>query len=468
MLLAVTTPQRLAESERSFVIAPAGCGKTHLVAQALEHLDGRRQLLLTHTHAGVRALRNRLRTFGISTRSHRVDTIAGFALRIAASFPASSGCETTQPTGSEWPAVYDAAVNALSNRHVRAVLQASYTGILVDEYQDCTLRQHALIVALAQLLPTRLVGDPLQGIFDFAEETVDFDVHVASEFERLEDLTTPYRWLDTNPDLGEWLLEIRTYIAQQEVPPFDDGPVTVLPSGALQQVKVCQAMAARFDGSIVGVRAWPKGAHGLAMRLGGEYTSMEEVECRDLMRASAQIDATEGPERALEVVEFAKECMTKASSYVRTARKAYQAGRLPRVKRGAANEEAVAALNAVASDTDTSLVAEALKALAALPGVEIYRAEAYGDMLSAIALHQTNPDSTLRESAWNVRDGSRHLGRRVDTRTISRTLLVKGLEFDHAVVLDVDEHITPKQGARGYRNLYVAMTRGAHTLTVLR
>jgi len=36
---------------------------------------------------------------------------------------------------------------------------------------------------------------------------------------------------------------------------------------------------------------------------------------------------------------------------------------------------------------------------------------------------------------------------------------VKGLEFDHAVVLDADE--------MNANNLYVALTRGAKTLTVV-
>ena len=39
------------------------------------------------------------------------------------------------------------------------------------------------------------------------------------------------------------------------------------------------------------------------------------------------------------------------------------------------------------------------------------------------------------------------------------TLLVKGLEFHHAVVLDAD--------AYDARNLYVALTRGSNSLTVV-
>jgi DNA helicase-2/ATP-dependent DNA helicase PcrA len=46
---------------RGTVTAPAGCGKTHLIAEALtRHGSGKPILVLTHTNAGVVALRGRL------------------------------------------------------------------------------------------------------------------------------------------------------------------------------------------------------------------------------------------------------------------------------------------------------------------------------------------------------------------------------------------------------------------------
>jgi chromosomal replication initiation ATPase DnaA len=43
-----------------YVVAPAGFGKTHLIAAALHYAE-KRQLVLTHTYAGVNALRRKLR-----------------------------------------------------------------------------------------------------------------------------------------------------------------------------------------------------------------------------------------------------------------------------------------------------------------------------------------------------------------------------------------------------------------------
>ena len=52
----------------------------------------------------------------------------------------------------------------------------------VDEYQDCSNIQHVLISSLADILPCRILGDPLQAIFDFADHPVDWDTSVYPEF----------------------------------------------------------------------------------------------------------------------------------------------------------------------------------------------------------------------------------------------------------------------------------------------
>jgi integrase len=69
------------------------------------------------------------------------------------------------------------------------------------------------------------------------------------------------------------------------------------------------------------------------------------------------------------------------------------------------------------------------------------------------------PTTPLADHAWQVRDERRQHGRRVDRRTVSRTLLIKGPEFDHALVLDAE--------SLSVNELYVAITRGSTSLTVL-
>jgi hypothetical protein len=78
--------------DRGSVTAPAGCGKTHHIAEALtRHGEGKPILILTHTNAGVVALRERLDRAGVPSRSYKLSTIDGWAIRIISMFPLRSG-----------------------------------------------------------------------------------------------------------------------------------------------------------------------------------------------------------------------------------------------------------------------------------------------------------------------------------------------------------------------------------------
>lgn len=149
----------LLRTPRASVVAAAGCGKTELIARAIAADPVGRHLVLTHTHAGVHALRDRLRRFDVPSHRATVSTIAAFALRLAAAFPGTSGLATTAPTGDdEWRAVQASASRPLQMPAVAEVLRASYSSVLVDEYQDCTPTQHHLVCALADILHVRVFG----------------------------------------------------------------------------------------------------------------------------------------------------------------------------------------------------------------------------------------------------------------------------------------------------------------------
>src|SRR5688500_15208775 len=78
--------------DRGAVTAPAGCGKTELIAEALRrHSRAKPILVLTHTNAGVVALRGRLDRAGVPSKAYRLCTIDGWALRLISTFPQRSG-----------------------------------------------------------------------------------------------------------------------------------------------------------------------------------------------------------------------------------------------------------------------------------------------------------------------------------------------------------------------------------------
>jgi len=226
-----------ASQSRGLGVAAAVCGKTELIARAVAENKTSRQLVLTHTHAGVRALRDRLRLKAADPTGYCIDTIAGFSLRYAASFPVLSECNVEEPCSHEdWLNVYKAAARSLRYRHVQRVLQRSYGGLFVDEYQDCTKMQHQLIMVLAELLPVRIVGNPLQGIFGFSKDDplVDWSCDVYPVFNRLPDLKTPYRWRNKNEALGRWLTDARTLLMSGD-------PIKVAPNGPVSWVQLGDA-----------------------------------------------------------------------------------------------------------------------------------------------------------------------------------------------------------------------------------
>ena len=457
MLHRVTTPEDVAAAIKAYIVAPAGCGKTELIAAAVATDTERRQLVLTHTHAGIGALRNRLRKYGVPRAQARVETIVGFALRIACAYPMMSGFSEQRPRNAEWADVYAAANRVLSTRVGRNILAASYGGLYVDEYQDCVADQHALVLALAAVLPTRILGDPLQGIFGFKNQQLVAWDDIDSDFERLPDLDTPWRWKNTNPALGEWLLAIRPVLLADSRPDYRSGPLDVRGNTDALQILACGQMIG--EQSVVAIRKWPKDAHMVASRLGGNFTSMEEMESKDLLTHAAALHDCTGPQRALAVITFAKLCVTQVGRHLSTAEARLKSGALPTATAGANNQPAVEALRQLAEDDSPARVSSALTAIARLPDSKTYRSELLREMQNTMRLAASMPETAWGDVAWEVRDRARRDGRRLERRIVSRTLLIKGLEFDHAIVLNADE--------LDAKNLYVALTRGSKSLTVL-
>ncbi|MGH9884116.1 MAG: UvrD-helicase domain-containing protein, partial [bacterium] len=265
----------LLATERGSVMAPAGCGKTELIARAAAINCGKCMLVLTHTNSGLRALKDRMQRLRVKPGSVHVDTIAGWALRYAMAYPAGSKCANHEPLGTEWDRVYGGVVELLDVRALRAVVQASYSRLVVDEYQDCSNVQNRLVGKLAALLPTCILGDPLQGIFDFADGLVPWS-EVTADFPLIGELTTPWRWNGKNERLGAWCLALRRALLAGDSIDLSSGPITWR--------KIDQASPrneafriARLNGAVVVIRKWEAQAHKFARMLCGRYRSMEEV-----------------------------------------------------------------------------------------------------------------------------------------------------------------------------------------------
>lgn len=127
-----------------------------------------------------------------------------------------------------------------------------------------------------------------------------------------------------------------------------------------------------------------------------------------------------------------------------------------RQRRGASPEEnaALALIN-----DGGYLEAEAfLTILTADRNRRVFRRGLYAPMMSALGAAAARPDAGLAAAAGSVRDQRRFAGRRLPTKAVGSTLLLKGLESDHALILNADR--------MSAAHLYVALSRGSRSVTV--
>jgi DNA helicase-2/ATP-dependent DNA helicase PcrA len=455
----------LANSASCSVVAPAGCGKTELIARAVGVAPAdKRILVLTHTHAGVRAIRQRFKKLQVPLSRARIDTIAGWSLDFTSSYPATTGVQAeTIPSSMDWKHVYAGMAKLLQISAIQKVVAASYAGAYIDEYQDCTLDQHEIAVKLSSIIPCRVLGDPLQGIFQFAGATLSWTSDVECNFPSIGQLDDPWRWKKTNPELGKWLLGVRAKLCLGQPIDLSTSLITRGKADSRSEGAIAKTLLAK-TGSVIAIRTVPNFAHHFARTHKG-YTSMEEMECQALLSFAEKLDKLSGHERALAVIEFASLCATKVAAICASERKKLAEGKdiSSAFIRNDYKKRTVETLINVCTSNDLSYVEAALGMLLKAPHVRLIRRELlYATKDAIVALGRGKYD-TLRDAAWATRNRSRHFDRQLHSRLVSRTLLEKGLEFDHAFVVNASDFV----GADAAQNFYVAITRGSTSLTIL-
>lgn len=452
---------------RGTVTAPAGCGKTQLIAHALAgHRSSKPILVLTHTNASVAALRGRLDRAGVPTNAYRLSTIDGWAIRLIATFPSRSAHdpETLRLANParDYPAIRDAAWKLLQAGHVSEVLKASYAHLIVDEYQDCSVPQHSIVYFLSLILPTCVLGDPMQAIFGFRGNALaDWNQQVCAHFPVVAELATPWRWRNAGAEaLGQWLLEARRLLAAGQSVDLRSGPPehvswmqAVPPNDHPQRLAAARTAPPTADGRVLIIADSRNRAaqQSFASQTPGAST-VEAVDLQDLIAFASGFDV--GAPNALEqLLALAQSVMTNAG--VAELRR-----RLESLARGTARNPPTDAENrALAFRHEPSLTAAAalLSELRAPPNVRVHRPAILYGVLKAFR-EASSGTVPLAEAARRVREENRLLGRPLPKRAVGSTLLLKGLEAEVAVLLST-EGMTAQ-------NLYVAMTRGSMKLVV--
>lgn len=457
--------QAVIEALPASVEKPAGTGKTQLVAAiaAIVAEAGSRTLILTHTHAGVDAIRQRLVTFGVPKSHVHIDTIAGWAFDLARSYPTISGVEIDDvPNWTRTPEYLQGAIRVAKAEAIIEMHAASFEYFVVDEYQDCVTEQHDLVLAIAAAIPrTCVLGDRLQGIFGFKGQTlVNWEEHVAPHFPVHEQAHVPHRWADHNPELGQWLIDIRPTLTDNK--PLDLSAVAV---GGFRWVQSDQAalikaaFAKRPDTeSVLVLGQWRDDADKVARLLNGMYGVMEDVQGNFMIDFLQQVDASDVSQRARLLAEFSKQCFSGLAGINTSLMNRLAQGKTVAHLSRAGLEPILVALDRLLGDPSLEVLAESMTAFDGISSVQLFKREAWNDVRKSIdraAVDQTTAVASLAR----IRDSLRHTGRRPAKRVVSRTVLVKGLEYDHVIIADA-------AALGSTRNLYVALTRARKTLTV--
>jgi DNA helicase-2/ATP-dependent DNA helicase PcrA len=443
--------------------APAGYGKTEAIADMLLTAD-RKQLVLTHTNAGVDSLKKRFDIKKVPTSHYSLQTIAAFCMKWCHSFPHTAQIDATMTPQSNidyYLLIYSGMRQIIATSWSKLIIRKTYSGIIVDEYQDCSVFQHDIIVDLSKLLPVRVLGDPLQGIFGWVDDTL---IKWGSlPFPIIRPLVTPWRWQNSAPELGAWISKTRSAL----LPALDGKKVHVEFYDLPKEVQITRATGwlpcscLGMSGITVLITNFPYRQKHLAKQSAGIFYYHEPIECKELFDFFSQIENATSIKRAAIIIEFTDTCFSNfrniySSHYNRILNGSLDFHRITKRKE---IEPFVQKLADDASFSNSTL-RDWFFWVEHTPGINLHRRELIYEVKRCAKLSEDNGklSSTVAKDIRNLPEYQRNHQTRAKY-ICSRTVLSKGLEFDNVIV----DMSTPLSA----QDFYVAITRAKKKLIIL-
>ena len=457
---------KLIRTDRAFCIAPAGAGKTETILDLCLHQSDAhgKQLILTHTHAGVHSIKKRLIAKGYSRTIADINTIDSFCIEWVHAYPYLSGLNQKSTSDVNWTDVRKAFLQLVANPHIKNILQLTWQGLIVDEYQDCGKDQHLVILELSHLMKARIFGDPLQGIFEFDGSILDWDQDVATNFTFVPFDPIPARWMKTAPDMGNWLINKRKEIIQTRKISLDGelpGNVHVVHSADYREnLKQCSSNRYKnIDDSHLVIHHQATQQHSAARNLGGTFRSIEELEFDDLRTFALRFDKADNQTRIELLLDFIGETATGITKEVKEIIQNLLLGKAIKRKLYIENKDTFDRITEIFRDLKIYNAVYVFLFIKKLPGVKIFRGEAWRLCLDSLKKYGEGSYPNLTDSVKARTNQYRHAGRFEDPSTVGRIRLVKGLEFDHVYLFNFHQYSDPREA-------YVALTRAKKTLTI--
>lgn len=456
----------LAEANDGYVMAPAGCGKTEAIVQAVKNYCVGKQLILTHTHAGVGALKKRFKDNQVSKSKYHIETISGWTLGWVSRYPKISKFSGSLPipkNQQEWLLVYEAAQNLLNEQFVQWVIKNSYSGVIVDEYQDCSVSMHNLIIKLKNILPCRILGDPLQGIFDFNDQLVDWN-EVESQFTEIGQLITPHRWIRAeNKILGDWLIKkARTAFLNDNHPDYNSSPIIYKTVDARSKAGLLKKLSRDLSGSICIIA--PK--HGnynqklLSALVNAGFLRVEPTDLPDLKEFLEKIfsDDLTKDQIAEEVIKFISNSFSNFSKNKDFISKLLKGT----IKLNPKEPKKLKLFEDHKTGYSHLLLLDIIKYFLS----EKLKCKRYESIfcLKKILEQYLSTQEDVSILFANEIAYRKIIGKGRPNRCVGTTLLLKGLEFDHAIIL----YNSNDDAWRNLKDVYVALSRGCKSVYLIK
>lgn len=466
--------QKFINCKHSLLIAPAGYGKTYTIASCLQLVEGT-HLVLTHTNAGIASIYEKIRKLGVSSSLYQIETISSFAQKIALSYTFSSSFPPQEESNLYYKSILKRATELIKIVPIKKMLRNSFSGLFVDEYQDCTILQHFMIKELAEIFPTHILGDPLQGIFGFDEEDplVDLsDSDTMGDFlnNRFE-LDKPWRWIiQGKEELAEDLKRIRENLEQTKAPIQDFSLYKSIVFHSVERRQLYESTSNVFRSEM---NKLVYSGHNIlfihsnsvnrfsrinyVVMFSDKIHLLEAIDDLIFYSTAKSIDnwrlndlnAINNIYNLL-IIFFGKSGIEKwiKNGLVINKRKLDDVINMDKLKLLIVDYEA--SLNLI-------YLSNLLEFFHDVLGFKTFYADLYYSINHSIKYASYNSTSVYEEIT-KQRNITRRVGRKLLGKTIGTTLLTKGLECDTVVLLEEEPF--------DYKNQYVALTRGSKEVIV--
>ncbi len=448
----------------SLLIAPAGYGKTHTISECLNHTEGK-QLILTHTHAGVSSIKEKLKKAKIDSKKYSVETITSYAQKYVLAYSKKEEIPNQEVPKTYYPFIIKEFIRFLKLSPIRKIVKSNYTGLFVDEYQDCTEAQHELVLLLAELFPCRILGDPLQGIFSFNDRLVDLD-NVEDMKEFLDDsfeLSTPWRWkIGGNEKLGNDLKNIRKLLLEKKSVDLSEfSSINLKETEDLydkeNSTEIFKIIREEKSLLIISPISTNNSSRlSFIQRFSNLCLLMESIDDKDFYKISKELDDLVENYSFKTLKDIMLKLFAKTDLNEWFNDKGIKNKKdIEDKKRTEPIKERLEKLNSIFSFDELLKI---LNDISRTLKIKCYRKELLYSLKSALQEAQEEK-LTVYESMMNHRNLVRRNGKKVTGKCVGTTLLTKGLEFETVIIIDVQKFDCPK-------NLYVALTRASKKLYI--